>query len=107
MWPNKRGNHTWVEIWDKGWHFTGAAEQDPNGLNRGWFVNDASTAIRDVREHAIYASSFKKTGIFFPMDWARGQDWIHAVNVTDRYKKPATPTKPAGSETPPAPPGQP
>jgi hypothetical protein len=25
MWTNMRGNHTWVEIWDEGWHFVGAA----------------------------------------------------------------------------------
>jgi transglutaminase-like putative cysteine protease len=23
-WSDKRGNHTWVEVWDKTWHFTGA-----------------------------------------------------------------------------------
>ena len=25
-WKNKQGNHTWVEIWDQKWNFTGAAE---------------------------------------------------------------------------------
>jgi hypothetical protein len=29
LWSNNSGNHTWVEIWDGDWHFTGAAEQDP------------------------------------------------------------------------------
>jgi len=29
MWANRSGNHTWVEIWDGAWHFTGAAEPDP------------------------------------------------------------------------------
>ena len=32
-WPNKEGNHTWVEVWDGGWHFTGAAEPDRRGLD--------------------------------------------------------------------------
>ena len=59
MWTNGRGNHTWVEIWDGDWHFVGAAEPDPNGLDRGWFAHDASLAVKDDREHAIYASSFK------------------------------------------------
>ena len=42
-WKNKNGNHTWVEIWNDGdWHFTGAAEYNPEGLNRTWFQNDAA-----------------------------------------------------------------
>ena len=48
LWANKRGNHTWVEIWDKDWHFTGACEQDPQGLDRGWFIADAAPAKKDV-----------------------------------------------------------
>src|SRR2546421_6470470 len=59
MWVNMRGNHTWAEIWDGDWHWTGAAEADPNGLDRGWFGHDASQARKDVPEHAIYATSFK------------------------------------------------
>jgi len=85
LWANNRGNHTWVEVWDNGWHFTGAAEQDPAGLDRGWFVHDASQATKDSREHAIYASSFKKTGLSFPMVWAQNVDYVSAVNITDRY----------------------
>ncbi len=91
LWVNMRGNHTWVEIWDSAWHFTGAAEPDPHGLDRGWFVHDASQALKDVPRHAIYASSFKKTGLSFPLVWAPGIDWVQAVNVTDRY----TPRTPA------------
>ncbi len=85
MWVNLRGNHTWVEVWDEGWHFTGAAEPDPAGLDRGWFGHDASQALRDAPRHAIYASSFKQTGLAFPLVWARAVDWVSAVNVTDRY----------------------
>jgi transglutaminase-like putative cysteine protease len=85
MWTNMRGNHTWVEVWDGDWHFAGAAEPDPSGLDHGWFVGDAAKAKRDVPEHAIYASSFKKTGLPFPLVWAPGIRWVNAVNVTDRY----------------------
>ncbi|MSR65760.1 MAG: hypothetical protein EXS24_00085 [Pedosphaera sp.] len=85
LWLNKSGNHTWVEIWDGDWHFAGAAEADPKGLDRGWFVHNASQAVKDIPEHSIYASSFKKTGLSFPMTWARGEDYVSAVNVTDRY----------------------
>ncbi len=85
MWMNLRGNHTWVEVWDGDWHFTGAAEPDKAGLDRGWFAGDASKARRDVPEHAIYASSFRKTGLSFPLVWNPRLDWVPAVNVTDRY----------------------
>lgn len=86
MWTNLRGNHTWVEVWDSGtWHFMGAAEPDPRGLDRGWFVGDAAKARRDIPMHAIYASSFRKTGISFPLIWEPSVTWVQAVNVTERY----------------------
>ncbi len=85
-WTTKRGNHSWVEIWDDGkWRFAGACEFDKNGLDRGWFVGDASKAIENSRRHAIYASSWKSTGESFPMIWARDLDFVPAVNVTRRY----------------------
>ena len=93
LWANKRGNHTWVEIWDKTWHFTGACEPDPKGLDRGWFVGDAAQAKKDVAEHAIYAASFKKTQQHFPLVWARRNKSVPAENVTDHYAKSAG-TKP-------------
>jgi hypothetical protein len=89
LWANKRGNHTWIEVWDKGWHFTGACEPDPSGLDRGWFVGDAAQAKKDVPEHAIYAASFKKTDAHFPLVWALRNKTVPAENVTDRYAKPA------------------
>jgi Transglutaminase-like superfamily len=89
LWANKRGNHTWVEVWDKGWHFTGACEPDPTGLDRGWFVGDAAQAKKDVPEHAIYAASFKKTDTHFPLVWALRNKTVPAENVTDRYAKAA------------------
>ncbi len=85
MWSNMRGNHTWVEVWDDGWQFTGAAEADKNGLNRGWFVHDASEARADVPRHAIYATSFRKSEVGFPMVWAPDVTWVGAVNVTEHY----------------------
>jgi predicted peptidase len=87
LWSNKRGNHTWVEIWDDGWHFTGACEPDPKGLDRGWFVGDAAQAKKDIPEHAIYASSFRKTDVSFPLVWAPKRKDVFAENVTSRYAK--------------------
>ena len=86
-WPNKRGNHTWVEVWDQDWHFTGAAEPSHQGLNHTWFQGDAALARKDSRLNAIYAISFRKTETTFPAVWSRGAS-IYAVNVTDRYTKP-------------------
>jgi predicted esterase len=100
-WVNKPGNHTWVEIWDGGWHFTGACEHDPKGLNRAWFTGDAALARKDSVEHAIYATSFKKTKTPFPLVWAPNAKDIFAENVTDRYtagKKAGEPKKPEGGK---------
>lgn len=90
MWTNERGNHTWVEIWDGDWKFTGADEYDAGGLNRGWFVGDAAQARADSPRYSIYATSWKREGVFFPMVWARNQETVAAVNVTSRYAKTAS-----------------
>ena len=86
-WANKDGNHTWVEIWDGDWHFTGAAEYDANGLDRAWFNADAALADKSSLYSSIYAVSYQPTGDFFPLVWARDDRTFHAVNVTERYTK--------------------
>ena len=85
LWTNNRGNHTWTEIWDEGWHFTGSDEYNSGGLNRGWFVGAASKANKSNWKHSIYATSWKETGIHFPMVWNIESKQINAFNVTDRY----------------------
>lgn len=85
MWWNKSGNHTWVEIWDKGWHFLGADEYDAKGLNHGWFIDHASRAHADDPMHAIYATSWKRDGGIFPMAWSPKNTSVGGVNVTERY----------------------
>lgn len=86
LWINKRGNHTWVEIWDgASWKFTGACEYDAKGLNRGWFAGIAAQADSTNPIHRIYATSFKKTDIHFPMVWKRRSKEVPAVDVTWRY----------------------
>ncbi|MEM8736596.1 MAG: transglutaminase domain-containing protein, partial [Planctomycetota bacterium] len=87
LWSNRSGNHSWVEVYDQGWHFTGACEATGDDLNQGWFVERASQAKRDSRIHAIYATSYKSTSVKFPMVWARRADYVNAVNVTDRYTR--------------------
>jgi len=85
LWTNKRGNHTWTEIWDDGWHFTGSDEYNASGLNRGWFVGAASKADNADWRHAIYATSWKKTGTRFPMVWDIEATQVNAFDVTNRY----------------------
>ena len=87
MWTNERGNHTWVEVWDGDWHFAGADEYDKDGLDRGWFVGDAAHAKADNPRYSIYATSWKRDGLSFPLVWARHSEEVAAVNVTSRYAK--------------------
>jgi len=68
----------------------------PEGLDRGWFVGNASKAVKENRRNAIYASSFMHTGLTFPRSWARRVDYVLAVNVTDRYTANAEPVKVSG-----------
>lgn len=85
LWSDNSGNHSWVEIWDDGWHFTGAAEPSGDKLDQAWFIDRASKAQRDDPRHAIYAVSFQHTPRKFPLIWDRDIDYVFAVNVTDRY----------------------
>jgi predicted esterase len=90
LWANKRGNHTWVEIHDRGeWFFTGADEYNEGGLNRAWFKGDASQAIEGDWKHAIWATSWQETGSHFPMVWNLDDKSVPGVNVTARYAAPA------------------
>jgi len=82
MWADNSGNHTWVEIWDGEWHYTGAAE--PAQLDHAWFTVKAS---QTDAHHPIFASSFKKTSLSFPMRWAPRLLYVPAVDVTEDYKK--------------------
>ncbi|MDF1839195.1 MAG: transglutaminase domain-containing protein [Planctomycetota bacterium] len=87
LWADGSGNHSWVEVWDQGWHFTGAAEPTGMELNKAWFTGRASKALAGSRERAIYAVSYKRTDTHLPMVWQPDADTVFAVNVTDRYAK--------------------
>jgi transglutaminase-like putative cysteine protease len=84
QWTGEPGNHTWVEVWDNGWHFIGAAEDGE--LDRTWFNDRARAADPSRRETRIYATSFKPTGDSFPMVWAPRNTSVPAVDVTARYR---------------------
>ncbi|MDR3690715.1 MAG: transglutaminase domain-containing protein [Fimbriimonas sp.] len=86
-WPGRGGNHTWVEVWDKGtWHFVGAAEPDDAGLDHAWFGDEAGRAIAAKPENSIWAATYRDDGTYFPMVWAP-EARVPAVNVTKRYNK--------------------
>ena len=85
MWHNDSGNHSWVEIWDGEWHFTGAAEPVENQLNQVWFADLASKAKIGDMKYGIFAATWNKTDLYFPMDWLPGIKKYNAVDVTDRY----------------------
>ena len=87
LWADGVGNHSWVEVWDDGWHFMGAAEPSGDDLNKAWFVGKATTAKRDDPWKAIYATSFKRTPAPFPLPWSPETKDVFAVNVTDRYTR--------------------
>ena len=97
-WADDRGNHTWVEVWDGDWHFTGATEPDDKGLDHAWFQNDASKAKVGDLEHAVWATSFAKTGSTYPLVWDRENKTVPAVEVTTRYIPAPVPT--AGAAVP-------
>lgn len=85
LWADGSGNHSWVEIWDDGWHFTGAAEPTGMELNQAWFTERAGLAIATDKERAIYAVSYLPTSTELPMVWQPDADTVYAQNVTHRY----------------------
>lgn len=94
-WPGRGGNHTWVEVWDDGWHHVGAAEPDDQGLDHAWFTGEAARAIQEVPQNAIWAARYRSTGAFFPLAWAPSAR-VPGENVTVRYT--------GGKTNPPPPP---
>jgi hypothetical protein len=84
-WPGRGGNHTWVEVWDKGsWHFVGAAEPDDKGLDHAWFAEEAGRVPGTNPKETIYAVTYKPTGTTFPVVW-NDEAQIPAQNVTPNY----------------------
>jgi len=90
LWVDRKGNHTWVEVWDNGkWHYLGA--WDGKKLDKAWFTGKAAacaaTVAADKRlwQHRIFATSFRKTPVHFPMGWDMSLKYVPAVDVTQSY----------------------
>lgn len=85
LWSDRSGNHTWIEVWDRGeWHFLEAAGKD--GFDTAWFSEPASLPAMTGPQHRIYAASFRRTGLLFPTLWNPYAADVYAVDVTDRYQ---------------------
>ena len=83
-WHDLRGNHNWTEVWADGkWYFT--EYYFPGQLDNAWFFADAGKAVKEDVDKAIYASSFRPTGVSFPLVWDENIKYVYASNVTDRY----------------------
>jgi len=83
------GNHNWVEVWVSGeWHFLGASEPDPQGLDHAWFFPQPVTkAVPGGGLRSVYAASWKPTpdGLHFPLYYDLTKRWVHAYDVTSTY----------------------
>ncbi|MFM7134584.1 MAG: dienelactone hydrolase family protein, partial [Planctomycetota bacterium] len=69
------------------------AEPTGDQLDQGWFAGRASGQNREKPEHAIYAVTWRDSGIEFQMVFDPSRPRARAVDVTDRYagKAPAVP----------------
>ena len=50
LWADGSGNHSWVEIWDGGWHFVGAAE--PAGLEG---ITARAVVVIDEKDKVVHS----------------------------------------------------
>jgi len=88
-WTTKQGNHNWVEFYDPAtgkWHFT-EYYMDEKGVDHGWLLADAAMADDTSLYHAVYASSWKHSGHYFPLVWDLARRDVAAVKVTARYQE--------------------
>ena len=95
QWSDKSGNHSWVEVWDGRWRFTGATEPTGDRLDEGWFIERAAGAQRGDPLQAIWAVTWRESPARFPLVWLPEDRTFRAIDVTERYTARATPP-PAG-----------
>jgi predicted esterase len=82
LWYNESGNHSWIEFWDEGWHYT---EANTNKVDSAWFDGSAAKATKGHPKHAIFAVTWNKEDKHFPLVWLPDVQTYGAVDVTDRY----------------------
>ena len=87
LWYNDSGNHSWVEFWDDGWHYTGGAEPTEDRVDEAWFADSAAKATEGDPQHAIFAVTWNESDTHFPLVWLPNVQTYGAIDVTDRYAK--------------------
>jgi len=71
LWGTREGNHTWIEIHDgEDWQMADYASP-PKSWNKGWAIDRCAYCDPLAPVHGVFASSYRPTGIVFPMVW----DW--------------------------------
>ncbi len=65
LWANKSGNHSWVEIWDGDWHYTGAAEPAGGKLDRGWFTGGRLLCLFRINHRNLNAGQGQQSPQMF------------------------------------------
>ena len=85
QWTKGPGNHTWVEVWDGTWHCLGAAESKK--LNQVWFGEGAAAADTGNSMKRVYAASFSRTTLHFPVAWNPYACYVPAIDVSQHYKE--------------------
>lgn len=104
-WVTVNGNHNWVEVWlgndgapqpdsevtpmlslqwNAAWRVT-EYNPDTKGWDHAWFMERAASANPAKPETWIYATSWARTGLTFPMVWAMRSRQVHGVNRTAAY----------------------
>ena len=85
LWSDKSGNHSWVEVWDGKWRYTGAAEPTGDRLDEGWFGDRAAGAKQGDPLMAIWAVTWRDSPATFPLVWLPDDRTYRALDVTARY----------------------
>jgi sugar/nucleoside kinase (ribokinase family) len=101
-WVTVNGNHNWVEVWlgvdgapkhdsevtpmlslqwQAGWRVT-EYNPDAKGWDHAWFMERAAAADPAKQETWIYASSWTRTGLTFPMVWNLRSTQVHGIDRT-------------------------
>jgi len=85
LWYNESGNHSWIEFWDNGWHYTGGGEPTGDVVDVAWFDGSASKATKGHAQHAIFSVTWNESKQHFPLVWLPDVTTYGGIDVTDRY----------------------
>ncbi len=84
-WTTVRGNHSWVEVFDREWLVIGACE--PGEPGKTWFMGRAAEADASDPLKRIYAVDWGAGDTHFPLVWKRESREARACDVTPFYTR--------------------